>query len=40
VVEGLPEVADSLVIGLELPGGGYWMPLFVVLAEGVVLTRP
>ena len=34
VVEGLPEVVDSLVIGLELPGGRYWMPLFVVLADG------
>ncbi|HEY8819464.1 MAG TPA: acetoacetate--CoA ligase [Candidatus Limnocylindrales bacterium] len=37
VVEGLPEVVDSLVIGLELSGGGYWMPLFVVLADGVEL---
>ena len=30
-------MVDSLVIGLELPGGGYWMPLFVVLAEGIEL---
>ena len=37
VVEGLPEVVDSLVIGLELPGGRYRMPLFVVLADGVEL---
>jgi acetoacetyl-CoA synthetase len=37
VVESLPEVIDSLVIGLELPGGGYRMPLFVVLADGVEL---
>jgi acetoacetyl-CoA synthetase len=37
VVEGLPEIVDSLVIGLEMPGGGYWMPLFVTLAEGVEL---
>ena len=37
VVEGMPEIADSLVIGLELPGGGYWMPLFVVPAPGVEL---
>jgi len=37
VVEGLPEIADSLVIGLELPRGRYWMPLFVVLAEGFEL---
>ncbi len=37
VVEALPEVVDSLVIGLELPGGRYWMPIFVVLADGVAL---
>ena len=37
VVEALPEVVDSLVIGLELPGGRYWMPLFVVLADGIGL---
>ena len=37
VVEALPEVVDSLVIGLELPAGRYWMPLFVVLADGVTL---
>jgi acetoacetyl-CoA synthetase len=36
-IESLPEVRDSLVIGLELPHGGYWMPLFVVLAEGASL---
>jgi acetoacetyl-CoA synthetase len=40
VVEGLPEVVDSLVIGLELPHGQYWMPLFVVLGEGVELDQP
>ena len=34
-VEELPEVLDSLIVGLEQPGGGYYMPLFVVLAEGV-----
>jgi acetoacetyl-CoA synthetase len=37
VVERLPEIRESLVIGLELPDGGYWMPLFVQLAEGAVL---
>jgi acetoacetyl-CoA synthetase len=36
-IESLPEVRDSLVIGLELPDGGYYMPLFVVLADGVQL---
>ena len=34
VVERLPEVADSLVIGWSGPTGSYWMPLFVVLADG------
>jgi acetoacetyl-CoA synthetase len=36
-IESLPEIRDSLVIGLELPKGGYYMPLFVVLADGVQL---
>ena len=33
-VEALPEIAEALVIGVEQPDGGYWMPLFVVLAAG------
>ena len=37
VVEDLPEVLDSLVIGFESPGGNYLMPLFVVLDQGVEL---
>lgn len=37
VVEDLTEIVDSLVIGFESPGGGYLMPLFVVLAQGVEL---
>jgi acetoacetyl-CoA synthetase len=36
-VEALPEIADSLVLGIELPDGGYWMPLFVVPGDGHVL---
>ena len=32
-VESLPEVVDSLVVGIERPDGGYWMPLFVVADE-------
>ena len=36
-VESLPQIRDSLVIGLELPKGGYYMPLFVVVSEGVEL---
>jgi acetoacetyl-CoA synthetase len=39
VVEQLPEVADSLVIGVEEPDGGYFMPLFVVTADGVALDE-
>lgn len=37
-VERLPEIAEALVIGAEQPDGGYWMPLFVVLAAGAELT--
>ncbi|WP_093817176.1 acetoacetate--CoA ligase [Streptomyces sp. TverLS-915] len=37
VVERLPEIRESLVVGVEQPDGGYWMPLFVQLAEGAVL---
>jgi acetoacetyl-CoA synthetase len=37
VVERLPEIRESLVIGIEQPDGGYWMPLFVQLAAGAVL---
>ena len=37
VVEGMPEILDSLVIGVEQPGGRYYMPLFVVVREGIEL---
>lgn len=36
-VEAMPEIADCLVVGVEQADGGYWMPLFVALAEGAVL---
>lgn len=36
-VEQLPEIREALVIGIDEPDGGYWMPLFVTLAEGVEL---
>ncbi|MER5431486.1 acetoacetate--CoA ligase [Streptomyces sp. NPDC002588] len=39
VVERLPEIKESLVIGIEQPDGGYWMPLFVHLAPGAVLDE-
>ena len=38
-VEDLAEVTDSLVIGFEPHHGGYLMPLFVVLKEGVTLNE-
>src|SRR5581483_3609480 len=37
VVDETPEVLDSLIIGIERPGGAYYMPLFVVLKPGVEL---
>ncbi|MEW2014378.1 acetoacetate--CoA ligase [Rhodococcus sp. NPDC076796] len=33
-VESLDEVTEALVLGIELPDGGYWMPLFVVVPGG------
>ena len=36
-VEALPEVLDSMVVDLEYLGRDSYMPLFVVLREGVVL---
>ena len=32
-VEDVEGIAESLVLGVEEPDGGYWMPLFVVLAD-------
>ncbi|WP_433605544.1 acetoacetate--CoA ligase [Dactylosporangium sp. CA-139114] len=29
-LSGMPQVEDALVVGVEEPDGGYWMPLFVV----------
>lgn len=37
-VDSLPEVVDSLVVGLELENGRYYMPLFVVLSAGRTLN--
>jgi acetoacetyl-CoA synthetase len=34
VIDGMPEIADSLVVGLDLPDDEYWLGLFVVPAEG------
>ena len=37
-VESEPAVLDCVVLGVELPDGGYWMPLFVQLAPDEELT--
>ena len=37
VVEGIPEVLDSMVVDLEYMGRPSYMPLFVVLRPGVAL---
>lgn len=37
--EDLPEVVEALVVGVEEPDGGYWMPMFVTLAKGHRLDK-
>jgi acetoacetyl-CoA synthetase len=37
VLAGIPAVEDALVVNLDLPGGQFFMPLFVQLADGRVL---
>ncbi|AOW92066.1 acetoacetate--CoA ligase [Rhodococcus sp. WMMA185] len=39
VVEKIPEIAEALVIGVDLEDGGYWMPLFVVLVGDAELDE-
>ena len=34
VVEGLDAVTEAFVVGVDGPGGAYWMPLFVTLSDG------
>ncbi|KXT56508.1 acetoacetate--CoA ligase [Gordonia sp. PS3] len=38
VVEGMPEIAEAFVLGVDGPDGKYWMPLFVTLVPGAELT--
>jgi len=38
VVEGISEIAEAFVLGVDGPGGEYWMPLFVTLVPGAELT--
>jgi acetoacetyl-CoA synthetase len=37
VLESIPEVDDAIVVNLDLPGGRFFMPLFVKLADGITL---
>jgi acetoacetyl-CoA synthetase len=38
-LESVREVADALIVNLDLPDGGFFMPLFVTLAPGAVLDE-
>ncbi len=38
VIEGIPEVDDAIVVNLDLPGGHFFMPMFVKLADGLTLN--
>jgi acetoacetyl-CoA synthetase len=38
-VESLPEIADSLIVNLDLPGGRFFMPLFVKPSPGITLDE-
>lgn len=38
-LEDVEELADSLVVNLDLPDGGFFMPLFVKLREGAMLDE-
>ncbi len=35
----VPEIEDALIVNLDLPGGGFFMPLFVKLRAGHVLDE-
>src|SRR6266700_1117111 len=39
VLEGIPEVDDAIVVNLDLPGGKFFMPMFVQLAAGLTLDE-
>jgi acetoacetyl-CoA synthetase len=36
-LEGIKEVDDAIVVNLDLPGGKFFMPMFVKLADGLTL---
>lgn len=37
-IDKVPEIKDSLIICVEQKNGAFWMPLFVVMKEGMSLT--
>jgi acetoacetyl-CoA synthetase len=37
VLDTMPEITETLVIGLDLPEDGYWLGLFIVTAPGHTL---
>src|SRR5450756_1468630 len=39
VLESIPEVDDAIVVNLDLPGGQFFMPMFVKLADGLILDE-
>jgi acetoacetyl-CoA synthetase len=39
VLAGIDEVSDALIVNLDLPAGGFFMPLFVTLRDGLVLDE-
>jgi acetoacetyl-CoA synthetase len=39
VLESVGAVDDAIVVNLDLPGGQFFMPMFVKLAEGLVLNE-
>ena len=38
-IEALEEIADSIIVNLDLPGGAFFMPLFVTIKEGFDLNE-
>ena len=36
-LESVTEISGALIVNLDLPGGGFFMPLFVTLEDGAVL---
>jgi acetoacetyl-CoA synthetase len=38
-LDSLPQVTDSLIVCIEKPDGDFWMPLFIVLKDGLILDK-